>query len=98
MGGKVKVGDATDTGRFTMRSMAIAILGVAAFAAMTGEAAARDGCGNGFYYNGYRCAPIAPRYYAPPPRAYEQRGYRTFNGCPPGYTVQGGACKPYRGY
>jgi hypothetical protein len=27
----------------------------------------------------------------------ERRGYRTWNGCPPGFTVQDGVCKPYRG-
>lgn len=26
------------------------------------------------------------------------RGYRTYNGCPRGFTVQDGVCKPYRGY
>jgi hypothetical protein len=32
------------------------------------------------------------QYYYPPP------GYgRTWNGCPPGYTVQGGVCQPYQG-
>jgi hypothetical protein len=31
-------------------------------------------------------------YYYPPGR------YRTGNGCQPGYTVQDGLCKPYRGY
>jgi hypothetical protein len=25
-------------------------------------------------------------------------GWNTWNGCPPDYTVQGGVCKPYRGY
>ncbi|MGA9006723.1 MAG: hypothetical protein WB495_07465 [Xanthobacteraceae bacterium] len=24
--------------------------------------------------------------------------WRTWNGCPPGYTVQGGECRAYRGY
>ncbi len=23
-------------------------------------------------------------------------GWRTWNGCPPGWTIQGGVCKPYR--
>jgi hypothetical protein len=32
-----------------------------------------------------------PGYYDPPSR------YRTPNGCQPGYTVQDGVCKPYRG-
>jgi len=26
------------------------------------------------------------------------RGYRTYNGCPRGFTVQDGVCQPYRGY
>ena len=26
------------------------------------------------------------------------RRWRTWNGCPPRYTVQDGLCKPYRGY
>jgi hypothetical protein len=29
---------------------------------------------------------------------YYGGGYATANGCPPNYTVQGGACRPYRGY
>ena len=33
--------------------------------------------------------PVKAQYYYPPPS--------TYNGCPPGYTVQGGVCKPYRG-
>ena len=24
-------------------------------------------------------------------------GWNTYNGCPPGYTIQGGNCAPYRG-
>src|SRR5262249_17354276 len=37
--------------------------------------------------------------YPPPPGygGYGGYGYRTWNGCPPGYTVQGGECQPYRG-
>ena len=43
------------------------------------------------YY--YRYGPPGPaRYYPPSPR------WRTFNGCPPNFTVQNGLCKPYRGY
>ena len=42
------------------------------------------------YYGGQ---PYAYQYY----RSYDGR-YRTFNGCPPNYTVQDGVCKPYRGY
>jgi hypothetical protein len=29
---------------------------------------------------------------------YNGGGYATANGCPPYYTIQGGACRPYRGY
>jgi hypothetical protein len=36
------------------------------------------------------------QYYPPPPYGYGYGG-QTWNGCPPGYTVQGGACAPYRG-
>jgi len=32
--------------------------------------------------------------YPPPGYGY---GYRTGNGCPPGWTVQGGNCAPYQG-
>ena len=27
---------------------------------------------------------------------YYGGGYRTWNGCPPDWTIQGGVCKPYR--
>jgi hypothetical protein len=53
-----------------------------------------------------------PGYGPPPPSAYYGGGprysgeamyyrpgrYRTWNGCQPGWTVQSGLCKPYRGY
>jgi hypothetical protein len=47
-------------------------------------------------------APANAQYYPPPnygpPPGY---GYRSYpadpNGCPPGYTLQGGNCAPYRG-
>lgn len=58
-----------------------------------------------YYYQPY---PPPPAYYPPPPppppygygygyRPYPSR-YPTWNGCPRGFTVQGGVCKPYRGY
>lgn len=40
-------------------------------------------------------------YYGPPPAPYYGSpgyGYGTWNGCPPNFTIQGGVCKPYRGY
>ena len=46
-------------------------------------------------------AAVAPAqaqyYYPPPPPPPYYYGQPTYNGCPPGYTVQGGVCKPYRG-
>ena len=46
-------------------------------------------------------APVHAQYYYPPPPpgygGYGNYGYRTFNGCPPGYTIQDGVCKPYQG-
>lgn len=43
------------------------------------------------------------RYYDNQAYAYQyyrgpDRRYRTWNGCPPNYTIQDGRCKPYRGY
>jgi hypothetical protein len=32
------------------------------------------------------------------PAAAWSRHHRTWNGCPPGWTVQGGNCAPYRGH
>jgi hypothetical protein len=45
----------------------------------------------GPYGCGWRreCFETGPRYY---------RGYSSYNGCPRGFTVQDGVCKPYRGY
>jgi hypothetical protein len=97
-----------------MRFLAILLLGLAALAALPGEALARDGCGRGWYWNGYACVPTGtPRYRTPPPYAYGPprpvgsqycdrygRCYRTppHSCSTPGYTVQDGVCKPYRGY
>lgn len=44
-----------------------------------------------------------PAYYGPPRYSreamyYRPGRYRTWNGCQPGWTVQDGLCKPYRGY
>jgi len=83
------------------------VLAVAATAAVTmvPTAEARDGCGRGFFYNGYRCVPSDA--YGQP---YGYRGYYGGNvvrpsvgrngqiSCGnPNYTWQDGACKPYRG-
>lgn len=73
---------------------------------------ARDGCGRGLYFDGYRCV---PQYYAPPPPqvyyggpGYVEPGYRrgyrsdwndpnSNRGCPYSWTRQDGVCKPYTG-
>src|SRR5919109_1486003 len=44
-----------------------------------------------------------PAYYGGPRYSreamfYRPGRYRTWNGCQPGWTVQDGLCKPYRGY
>ena len=53
------------------------------------------GVGSPGYYQQDR----GPRYYdySPGYQGYAGGGRDTGNGCPPGYTVQGGVCKPYRG-
>lgn len=68
-----------------MRKILLAFVAVTAFA---GVAEARDGCGRGWYYNGYRCVPMAgpppgayipppppPVYAPPPPRYVGPRGF-----------------------
>jgi len=62
----------------------------------------------GFYLNApgvhigvgvpYRHYYAGPRYYDYAPGPVYGGGFNTWNGCPPNYTVQGGVCKPYRGY
>jgi hypothetical protein len=84
-------------------------LAAAAIAAVSGVADARDGCGPGFYFNGYRCRPMeredyGPPRYVPAPRYVNPGhpyGYRHDYGDPrcgrPNYTIQDGVCKPYTG-
>lgn len=85
-----------------MRFAAITLVGLMALAASAELASARDGCGRGRYWNGYTCAPDP--YYAPPVvgPGYGGGYYRPYvrqrSVCPPNWTVQGGVCKPYRGY
>jgi hypothetical protein len=56
------------TGRKNMRKILLALAALTAFA---GVAEARDGCGRGWFYNGYRCVPSGPPpgAYIPPPPA-----------------------------
>ncbi len=84
-----------------MYRTAIALLAFAAFASTADVAAARDHCGPYRYWNGYRCAPIGgyyrgPRYYDP--NAAGRRVYGPSYPCSPGWSLQDGVCKPYRGY
>jgi hypothetical protein len=41
-----------------MRQIAIMVVAVAASVSVADVASARDGCGYGRYYNGYRCVPM----------------------------------------
>lgn len=93
-----------------MRRIAIMLIAAAAFGLASDVAVARDGCGPGRYYNGHRCVTMRP--YAQGPYYGNGYGwgrqnlgngiYRDPNGSlqcyQPGFTVQGGVCKPYRGY
>jgi hypothetical protein len=54
------------------------------------------GCVGGIALGTLASALRANAQYYPPPPGYGY-GYRTWNGCPPGYTVQGGNCAPYQG-
>ena len=96
-----------------MRAALAIIAGLSALAAVPAPASAADGCGRGFYYNGYRCAPMGGGYdeqrrYGPPPGYYGEPGHPpgrpdcyNVGGrricCPHRWTVQDGVCKPYRG-
>jgi hypothetical protein len=52
-----------------------------------------------YYEGGPRYYPVEPRPYRYGEAGYYRPGrYRTWNGCQPGWTVQDGLCKPYRGY
>jgi hypothetical protein len=58
------------------------------------------GCVSGIALGTLASAPRATAQYYPPPPGYGYGyGYhhRTWNGCPPGWTVQGGNCAPYKG-
>jgi hypothetical protein len=89
-----------------MRRIITLLLSVAAIAATSELASARDGCGAGRFWNGYRCAPIGWRYQPQRPYPYNYGyaapspyGRTPMNGpCPYGLSLQDGVCKPYRGY
>ena len=90
-----------------MRFLPVLLVSVAALGAISTPADARDGCGRGMFYNGYRCVPQGYER-GPDPRFFEgRREYRYDGGyrqapargarCPYNYTVQDGVCKPYTG-
>ena len=91
-----------------MRPMTLALIVLVTMVGGMNDSKAADGCGRGWYWNGYRCAPrhaYGPEvrygygFYDEGPRSYRRgREWNTWNGCPPGFTVQDGVCKPYRGY
>ena len=65
----------------TVPAILAAILGLSALAALPAPSQAADGCGRGWYNNGYRCAPMrGPGYgfYEERPRHYyrEREYYR----------------------
>ena len=64
-----------------MKTLLAALLGLAALSALPAPSQAADGCGRGWYNNGYRCVPMRrPHYgyYDEGPRFYyrERRHYR----------------------
>lgn len=90
-----------------MRNLALIVLAAASLTGMPSVASAQymggyyydDGPPPPYYRHRYR-----ERYYDDDDDRYyrrryyrEQPRYRTWNGCPPGYTVQDGTCKPYTG-
>lgn len=88
-----------------MRNLALLVLASVSLMGMPSVASAQW-YGGGYYYDDdppprhhrrhYRERYDDDRYYRG--RHYrEQPRYRTWNGCPHGYTVQDGVCKPYTG-
>jgi hypothetical protein len=92
----------------TRLTLLVAAAATAAVATIS-TAQARDGCGRGGYYDGYRCVPYRGgyghrdrgSYYAPNFRGNVVRPRMGRDGAIScsnrGYTWQDGACKPYRG-
>jgi len=86
----------------SIAAVGLAVIGV-------GSSEARDGCGPGRYFNGRGCVSqyraYAPRYYQPGYGSYARYGrggypygHPYYPSCGhPGFTVQDGRCKPYRG-
>jgi hypothetical protein len=90
-----------------MKALTGVALALAAIISLPGFAAAQGiyidiGPGAGprpYHRDYYGGGPGYYRYGEGGERGYYRPGrYRTFNGCQPGWTVQDGRCKPYRGY
>ena len=78
-----------------MKSIFVACLGVAALAVSSSVSEAADGCGRGWHYNGYRCAPMyrdgRPGVYIYRERPRYRGGYDVYDrGHPYGYNYDYG--------
>ena len=88
-----------------MKALTGATLALATMISLPGSAAAQGvyidvgpGPGPRPYYRDYYGGPGYNRYGEGGERRYSRPGrYQTWNGCQPGFTVQDGRCKPYRG-
>jgi hypothetical protein len=78
-----------------MNRLAMAVVTLIGLAATTNLAVARDGCGRGLYWDGQACRPMG----GPGYRGGYYGGYEspTAHVCNPGWSLQDGVCKPYRG-
>jgi hypothetical protein len=89
----------------TMKALTGPALALAAIISLPCAASAQGvyidigpGAGPRPYHRDYYGGPRYDRYGEGGERGYYRPGqYRTFNGCQPGWTVQDGRCKPYRG-
>jgi hypothetical protein len=82
-----------------MKKLAFLTLAAAALFAMSGAASAQYYSGPGYGVHiepRYERSYDEPRYYQRD-RDYRRNGRHTWNGCPRGYTVQDGECRPYLG-
>src|SRR4051812_21527372 len=77
-----------------MRIAVSLVLGFGVLSSLPSVADARDGCGPGYYFNGYRCRPMERDYGPPPYRGpyYERREYG-----PPSGVVGPGGWRAIRG-
>jgi hypothetical protein len=85
-----------------MKKSALILLAVASLVTTAGAAWAQYGGGyygpGPYYGDRYRDRYYEDDRYYRRRDYYQGRRYRTWNGCPPHYTIQDGVCKPYRGF